>query len=61
MAERIEIVSIVNYNSGLSWRMSQDEAEYWFLRLGIEEAKRQMHEQLKRALEIAEASYVNKP
>jgi hypothetical protein len=54
MAERIEVVSIVDYNSGLSWRMNCEEVRYWFKRLGVEEAKRQMHEQLSRALEIEE-------
>lgn len=58
MAERFEVVAIVDYNSGLSWRFKQDEMDYWFDRLGVEEAKAEMREQLECAMVIAADSFI---
>ncbi len=56
MANRTPIIELVDYHNGISWRVTPDELRYWVQRLGLPEVRKQMHEQLDRALSVSEAS-----
>ncbi len=51
MSERIEVISVVDYQGDLSWRINPDEFEAYINRLGVEEFKRKAHKELDAAIE----------
>jgi len=58
MAQRDEVISVVDYHNGLSWRYAPDEIERYFDRHGIFLGKLMMLWTLWKGLRSAQSTYL---